>query len=153
MRLAIKVLLVALGTALLIAGFPAFLIAGFPSPRTDATTSGGSHLARVASAISQQPADRDQSPSDDNESAAEQEGRDETPVTGTAAEQAKAAAQAAVPGATVRGVERETNDDDTPASAYEVELTRPDGTPVEVELDADYQVVNTDREDDGPNDD
>jgi hypothetical protein len=52
----------------------------------------------------------------------------------------------------VRGIERETNDD-TPASAFEVELTRPDGTSVEVELDADYQVVNTDREDDGPNDD
>lgn len=35
-----------------------------------------------------------------------------------------------MPGATVRRVERETNDDDTPASAYEVEMTRPDGTRV-----------------------
>jgi uncharacterized membrane protein YkoI len=144
MRLAIKIALVALGVAL--------LIAGFPSPRTDATTSRGSRLTRVASAITQQPAERDQSPSDDNESAA-QEGRDDVPVTGTAADRAKAAAQAAVPGATVRGVERETNDDDTPAGAFEVELTRSDGTPVEVELDADYKVVGTDREDDGPDDD
>jgi uncharacterized membrane protein YkoI len=113
MRLAIKILLVALGVA--------FLIAGFPSPRTDAATG--------------------------------QEGRDDVAVTGTAADQAKDAAQAVVPGATVRGVERETNDDDTPPSAYEVELTRPDGTPVEVELDADYKVVGTDHEDDGPDDD
>ena len=115
MRLAIKVLLVALGVVL--------LIAGFPSPRTGATTSSGSDLTG-----------------------------DDTPVTGTAVERAKDAARAAVPGATVRGVERETNDDDTPSSAFEVELTRPDGSEVEVELDADYKVVNTDREDDGPAD-
>lgn len=140
MRLAIKILLVALGVA--------FLIAGFPSPRTDAAS--GSRLTRVASAISQQPSG--QSPADD-ETGSEQDSRDDVAVTGTAADQAKDAAQAAVPGATVRGVERETNDDDTPASAYEVELTRPDGTPVEVELDADYKVVGTDREDDGPDDD
>ena len=143
MRLVIKVLLVVLGTA--------FLIAGFPSPRTGATT-GGSGFTRVVSAISQQPTTGDQSPADD-ETGSEQDSRDDVAVTGTAADQAKEAAQAAVPGATVRGVERETSDDDTPGNAYEVELTRSDGTPVEVELDADFKVVGTDREDDGPDDD
>ena len=142
MRLAIKVLLVALGTAL--------LIAGLPSPRTDATS--GSRLTRVASAITQQPSGGGQSP-DDDEAGSEQDSRDDVAVTGTAADRARDAGRAAVPGATVRGVERETNDDDTPASAYEVELTRPDGTPVEVELDADYKVLGTDQEDDGPDDD
>ena len=141
MRLAIKALVVAVCMA--------FVIAGPPSPRTG-TTAGGSGFTPVMSAISQQPSG--QSPADD-ETGSEQDGRDDVAVTGTAADRAKDAAQAAVPGATVRGVERETNDDDTPASAYEVELTRPDGTPVEVELDADYKVVGTDREDDGPSDD
>ena len=143
MRLAVKVILVALGIA--------FLIAGFPSPRTGATTGGGS-FSRLASAISQQPTTGDQSPADD-ETGSEQDSRDDVAVTGSAAGQAREAAPAAVPGATVRGVERETNDDDTPASAYEVELTRPDGTPVEVELDADFKVVGSDREDEGPDDD
>jgi peptidase YpeB-like protein len=144
MRLASKTLLVALGVA--------FLIAGFPSPRTGTTTtSGGRHLTRASA--SQQPSARDQRPTDGNESPADQEGGDDTPLTGAAAEQAKAAAQAAVPGATVRQVERETNDEDTPASAFEVELTRPDGTTVEVELDTDHKVVGTDREERGPDDD
>jgi hypothetical protein len=139
MRLAIKVLLVGVGVAL--------LIAGFPSPRTDATTGGGD-LTSVGSVTSRQPSDRDQDPTDNEQSPAEREGRDDTAVTGTAAERARAAAKAAVAGATVRHVERETNDDDTRRGGFEVELVRPNGTTVEVELDAAYKVLGTDQEDD-----
>jgi uncharacterized membrane protein YkoI len=145
MRLTIKVLLVGVGVAL--------LIAGLPSPRGTATSGGSDPTGVVSIVTGAQPADPDQPDTDDEQGAAEQEGRDDTPVSGTAAERAKAAAQDAVPGATVRQVERETNDDDTPSSAFEVELVRPDGTTVEVELDADYKVVSTDRENDRRDDD
>jgi uncharacterized membrane protein YkoI len=140
MRLASKVILVAVGVA--------FLIAGLPSPRGTATSGGSDPTGVVSIVIGAQPADPDQPDTDDQQGAAEQDSRDDSPVTGEAAERAKAAAQDAVPGATVHEVERETNDDDTPRSAFEVELVRPNGTTVEVELDADYKVVTTDQEDD-----
>jgi hypothetical protein len=57
-----------------------------------------------------------------------------------------------VPGATARKVEREAGDDDNPASAWEVELVRPDGATVEVDLDAGFKVLATDRDDDCRND-
>ena len=63
-------------------------------------------------------------------------------------DRARQAAEAAVPGATAREVEREANDDDNPNSAYEVELTRPNGATVEVDLDADFKVLATQRDDD-----
>jgi uncharacterized membrane protein YkoI len=134
MRLASKVIVVAVGVALLIAGRPSPRIAAAPYHRSDATQVG------VVLATAQPGTDEEQT-------TAEQDSRDDTPVTGTAAEQAKTAAQAAAPGATVRGVERETNDDDTPRSAFEVELVRSNGTTVEVELDGDYKVVNSDQDD------
>ena len=68
-----------------------------------------------------------------------------------AAEQAKAAAQTAVPGATVHEIERDT--DGTSGSGYEVELTKPDGSTVEVDLDAHFKVLATGRDDTGGNDD
>jgi uncharacterized membrane protein YkoI len=145
MRLAIKVLLVAVGVV--------FLIAGRPSPRTAAVPYDSDVTRAGFVTANAQASDRDQPGPDEEKSAAEQQGRDDTPVTGTPAEQAKAAAQAAVSGATVRGVERETNDDDTPRSAFEVELVRPNGTTVEVELDADYKVLTTDQDDDSRDDD
>jgi hypothetical protein len=98
MRLAIRVLVVAIGTAL--------FIAGGLSPRHN-------------------PA-----------------------VTGAEGERARQAAQAGVPGATAREVEREAGDDESPRSAYEVELVRPDGSSVEVDLDAGFNVLATDRDDD-----
>jgi len=68
------------------------------------------------------------------------------PVPGSRgpAEQAKVAAQAAVPGATVREVERDT--DGTADSGYEVELLQPDGSTIKVHLDSSYKVVQTARE-------
>jgi uncharacterized membrane protein YkoI len=65
-------------------------------------------------------------------------------VTGTAAERAKAAAQAAVPEATVREIERDS--EDTAGGGYEIELVQPDGSTVKVHLDADYKVVASVRE-------
>ena len=67
-------------------------------------------------------------------------------------ERAKQAAEAAVSDATAREVEREANDDDNPKSAYEIELTRPDGSSVEVGLDADFKVLATERDDDRSSD-
>jgi uncharacterized membrane protein YkoI len=66
----------------------------------------------------------------------------------SAADRARQAAEAAVPGATAREVEREAGADDNPGSAYEVELTRPNGATVEVDLDAGFKVLATERDGD-----
>lgn len=63
--------------------------------------------------------------------------RDEQ-LSGATAERTEAAA----PGATVREVERES---DIPGVAYEVELVKPDGSTVELHLDASYQPVGSDQ--------
>jgi len=111
MRLAIRVLIIAIGTML--------LIAGNLSPNHPADTRSSS--ARAATVV------RVQLPS--------------------ASERASQAAEAAVSGATAQEVEREANDDDNPGSAYEVELVRPNGSTVEVDLDASFQVLATARGD------
>ena len=54
-----------------------------------------------------------------------------------AAEQAKAAAIAAVPGGTANAVERDSED----GATWEVEVAKPDGSVVDVRLDASYGVV------------
>jgi hypothetical protein len=136
MRTAIRVTFVAVCTAL--------FIAGGLSPRHTTTT----NPRPLGDAARAAPAGNVQQPS--NPAA---DGRDDTPVTGTAAQDAKRAAQAAVPGATVRGVEREVGDDDSPRSAYEVELVRPDGSTVEVDLDASFKPLATGRGDGNRNDD
>jgi uncharacterized membrane protein YkoI len=66
------------------------------------------------------------------------------PISGSALEKAKAAALADTPG---RVTETEVGDEE---SAYEVEVTRPDGTQVDVQLDRDFDVVgaSSDDEDD-----
>lgn len=112
MRLAIRVLVVAIGTAL--------LIAGGLSP--DHATDTRSESARAATVVRIQ---RVRQPS--------------------AAERARQAAEAAVSGATAREVEREAGDDDNPRSAYEVELVGPNGSTVEVDLDAGFNVLATAR--------
>ena len=67
------------------------------------------------------------------------------PISGSALEKAEAAALAEEPG---RVTETEVGDED---SYYEVEVTRPDGSQVDVQLDRDFNVVSssTDSEDDG----
>ena len=137
MRFLIRALIVAIGTAL--------FLAGGLSPDNAATTR--SEAAATVVRI-QQPSDSEQGDSEQGE-------RDsaDQPASGAAAARAKQAAEAAVSGATAREVERETGDDDNPSSAYEVELTRPNGATVEVDLDAGFKVLATDRDDDRRGDD
>jgi uncharacterized membrane protein YkoI len=135
MRFLIRVLVVAVVLAL--------LIAGGLSPDHPTNTRSAARAATVVSV--QQPTDSEQR-ENERDSA-------DTPASGAAADRARQAAQAAVSGATAREVEREAGDDDNPGSAYEVELVRPDGSTVEVDLDARFNVLATDRDDDGGNDD
>jgi hypothetical protein len=70
-------------------------------------------------------------------------------LTGPEADKAKSAAIAAVGGGTVTEVER---DDGNGTGAFEVEVTRDDGSQLEVHLDGDYNVVGQEADEDGPND-
>jgi hypothetical protein len=62
------------------------------------------------------------------------------PVSGAAADQARAAAVAAVPGGRAGEVEAESDEGN---AAYGVIVTKPDGSQVEVHLDRNYQVLDT----------
>jgi len=66
-------------------------------------------------------------------------GPNETLLTGTDLQKADAAAQAAVPGATI--IRAET--DSSGASPYEVHMKKTDGTYVTVQLDSNFNVVKT----------
>lgn len=67
-------------------------------------------------------------------------GGDETPVTGSAADQARVAATQAVPGGKPGEVDQETGEG---AAFYGVKITKPDGTAVEVHLDQNFRVLGT----------
>ncbi len=70
-------------------------------------------------------------------------------VTGAAADRAAAAAVTHVGAGTLEGVER----GDDGRSAWEVEITRPDGSTVEVQLDASFGVLGAGSDDaDGDSD-
>jgi len=62
----------------------------------------------------------------------------ETPLTGDDLAKATAAAQGAVPGATVDRAET-----DADGAAYEVHMTKSDGTEVTVKLDSNFAVTGT----------
>jgi hypothetical protein len=68
----------------------------------------------------------------------ESEGR----ATGPGADQARAAALELVPGGTANAVER----DSEKGATWEVEVARPDGSTVDVRLDADLHKVAIDRD-------
>ena len=70
------------------------------------------------------------------------------PVTGPAADRAERAALARFPGARVTAVER----DGDGAARWEAEVTRADGSTVDVELDRDYRIVAIDDESDRADD-
>ena len=74
-------------------------------------------------------------------------GDDDRALTGSARERASDAALEHVGDGTV--IETEVGDDGAP---YEVEIRLADGRQVEVELDANFDVIGTERDDDGPND-
>jgi uncharacterized membrane protein YkoI len=80
-------------------------------------------------------------------------GDSEEQVTGPDAQKAKSAAIAAVGGGTLTEVERDDGDDGYGTSGvYEVEVTREDGSQLEVHLDGDYNVVGQEADEDGSND-
>jgi hypothetical protein len=80
-------------------------------------------------------------------------GDSEEQVTGSDAQKAESAAIEAVGGGTVTEVERDDGDDGYGTSGgYEVEVTRNDGSQLEVHLDGDYDVVGQEADEDGPND-
>ena len=64
-------------------------------------------------------------------------GDDEGTATGPGADRAKAAALAHVGGGTANAVERDSED----GATWEVEVTKTDGSTVDVRLDATYNVV------------
>ena len=68
---------------------------------------------------------------------------EEAPLRGATYDKATAAALAHVGGGTV--IETEAGDD---GGAYEVEVRRPDGSVIEVSLDADFTVLNSTADDD-----
>jgi uncharacterized membrane protein YkoI len=69
-------------------------------------------------------------------------GRDGGQVSGTGFERARAAALRVFPGAAVREVEHAGA---ASGATYHVELTQPDGTQVEVDLNANFQTVKVER--------
>jgi len=76
-------------------------------------------------------------------------GGDGDEVSGTAADQARAAAVQSVPGGKAGAVEAETGEG---TAAYGVTVTKPDGSAVEVHLDNGFHVLGTqapDQERDG----
>ena len=64
---------------------------------------------------------------------------DETPLTGDALAKVTAVAEAKVPGGTVVRVETDADGN----AKYEAHMTKGDGTPVTVYVDANYDVVST----------
>ena len=71
----------------------------------------------------------------------------EVPITGAALERATQAALTATGGGTV--VETEQGDEE---SFYEVEVRKPDGTSVDVQLDENFQLVEISEDDDSVED-
>jgi uncharacterized membrane protein YkoI len=92
--------------------------------------------------------DSDSEPDDDNDllefGDSDESDDAEEDVTAAEASQATAAALKATKGGTVDDVER----DDEKGAAYEVEVTRADGSEVDVRLDKNYQVVVMEEESD-----
>jgi uncharacterized membrane protein YkoI len=74
-------------------------------------------------------------------------GGDDQPLTGSALDKATAAALEAAGGGTV--TETEVGDD---GAAYGVEIRLEDGSQVEVNLDADFNVIGQEADDDGAGD-
>jgi uncharacterized membrane protein YkoI len=70
---------------------------------------------------------------------------DDGGATGPGAAQAKAAALRLIPGGHVNAIER----DGEKGATWEVEVRKPDGSTVDVRLDANYEAVAIDRDSEG----
>jgi hypothetical protein len=99
---------------------------------------GGSQLAGAASTTTSRSSGSASAP------AGQPPGNNETVLTGTTADQVKAAILAKLPGATIQRMSDETDGKST--DAYEAHVTKSDGTRVEVFLDKSFAVtaVNSD---------
>jgi uncharacterized membrane protein YkoI len=73
-------------------------------------------------------------------------GDDDKPLRGSDYDRATAAALEHVDGSVT---ETEVGDG---GAAYEVEIRRTDGTQIEVQLDSNFKVIESENDDDGPND-
>ncbi len=91
----------------------------------------------------------DDNPSRDDPGADDNGADFEERLTGLDVQKAKSAAIAAVGGGTLTEVER---DDGNGTGAFEVEVTRDDGSQIEVHLDGHYNVVGQEPDEDGAND-
>ena len=118
------------GTALLGGAVGASML-GTAGAATSSTTSSSSTAAAPAAGQPQQAPDWSTGGHQAN-------GQTEALVTGTDASTIKAAAEAAVPGATAQRVES-----DAEGAAYEVHMTKSDGSIVTVKLDSSFKVTST----------
>jgi uncharacterized membrane protein YkoI len=125
----------ALGAAVLAGGALGATLFG----TANAATSGSSTAAPSGSAAaSTAPDDNDGDHGRGGGGPHQANGKTETPLTGDALTKATAAAKAAVAGATVDRAET-----DAEGAAYEVHMTKSDGSKVTVKLDSGFKVTQT----------
>jgi hypothetical protein len=76
-------------------------------------------------------------------------GEEDKTLTGTAADKARAAALQSTNGGKAGIVEDESNDPEEKGATYGVEVTKPDGSKVDVFLDENFQVLREASNEDG----
>jgi len=129
------------GTALLGGALGASFLGSANAQTTDPSTTTAPAASAPAQAPSgQAPAAQDQprQAPDWSKGGHQANGKTETVLTGDDLTKATAAAQAAVPGATVQRAET-----DAEGAAYEVHMTKADGSIVTVKLDSNFNVTET----------
>jgi uncharacterized membrane protein YkoI len=129
------------GTALLGGALGASFLGSANAQTTDPSTTTAPAASAPAQAPSgQAPAGQDQprQAPDWSKGGHQANGKTETVLTGDDLTKATAAAQAAVPGATVQRAET-----DAEGAAYEVHMTKADGSIVTVKLDSNFNVTET----------
>ena len=104
----------------------------------NAATTGSSSTTAASSATSSAASSSSGAPAADPSTLSH--GPGETLLTGTTAEKVKAAALAAVPGATIIRVET-----DSAGSPYEAHITKADGTQVTLKIDTSFKVTATEQ--------
>jgi len=129
------------GTALLGGALGASFLGSANAQTTDPSTTTAPAASAPAQAPSgQAPAGQDQprQAPDWSKGGHQANGKTETVLTGDDLTKATTAAQAAVPGATVQRAET-----DAEGAAYEVHMTKADGSIVTVKLDSNFNVTET----------
>ena len=101
-------------------------------------TAGAASTSSTSSSSTASTQSQPQQAPDWSKSGHQANGKTEALVTGDDAAKIKAAAEAAVPGATAQRVET-----DAEGAAYEVHMTKADGSIVTVKLDSSFKVTET----------